>query len=382
VRCLPDYHGGSIVNLMASIVRAFGGDEPLYAALRALPEHDLTTRNVVLLVIDGLGYDYLTQSGARTLNAMLEARITSVFPSTTATAVTTFLTGTAPQQHGLTGWHMYFREIGSVAAVLPYRARHGGTPLAVSVQDLLAHEPVFDRLNCASHVVSPQEIAYSAFNTAHLGTARLWPYASLDAMLESIRNAVGSGPARQYVYAYWPELDRLAHMHGIGSDATDAHLAALDTAFERLLHELAGTDTTVIVTADHGFVNACPDAEIMLAAHPALERTLLVPLCGEPRATYCYVIADHREAFLAYVAAQLAPHAEALESRQLIESGWFGLGDAHPRLSDRVGDYTLLSTGAATVRDRIPGEKHQATIGVHGGTSHEEMHVPLVVARV
>ena len=29
------------------------------------------------------------------------------------------MTGLAPQAHGLTGWHMYFREIGAVLAVLP-----------------------------------------------------------------------------------------------------------------------------------------------------------------------------------------------------------------------------------------------------------------------
>ncbi len=43
----------------------------------------------------------------------------SIFPATTATAVTTFLTGTAPQQHGITGWFMYLRE----PAALPYRPR-------------------------------------------------------------------------------------------------------------------------------------------------------------------------------------------------------------------------------------------------------------------
>ena len=41
--------------------------------------------------------------------------------------------------------------------------------------------------------------------------------------------------------------------------------------------------TTLIVTADHGFVDSPADEAIDLAAHPGLRDTLLLPLCGEPR---------------------------------------------------------------------------------------------------
>ncbi len=129
---MPDYHGGSIVNLMASIVQALGAEERLYPPLRALPPARLTSRNIVLLVIDGLGHDSLiTHCRDGVLARHMKDRITSVFPSTTATAITTFLTGTAAQQHGVTGWFMYFRELGGVLAVLPYQPRHGNpAPMA------------------------------------------------------------------------------------------------------------------------------------------------------------------------------------------------------------------------------------------------------------
>jgi hypothetical protein len=376
--CLPDYDGGSIVNLMSTIVTSFGGERSRYPPLRHLP--GLESRNVVLLVVDGLGYDYLVAHGARTLNAYLAGPITSVFPSTTASAITTFLTGTAPQQHGLTGWHMYFHEIGGVAAVLPFRMRHDGAPLSLSVDALLAPRPVTARIPVRTHVVSPVDIAHSAFNTAHLGPARLWPYASLDQMRAAIREAIATDGGRNYVYAYWPELDRLAHLHGIGSDATDTHLGTLDSAFERLLDAMAGTATTVLVTADHGFVNAMADGMIDVDAHPALQRGLRVPLCGEPRVAYCYVHAETAAEFLACATSRLAPHADIVESRRLIDHGWFGFGPPHPRLHARIGDYTLVMRGAATIHDSLPGEKRPVTIGVHGGTSRAEMHVPLIVA--
>ncbi|MHB9103024.1 MAG: alkaline phosphatase family protein, partial [Sulfuricella sp.] len=155
---LPDYDGGSIVNLMASIESACGGN-PRYPALRAVPPAEIAgARNLILLVIDGLGYDCLAQSQAGALRNRLRAKITSVFPSTTATAITTFLTGLAPQQHGLTGWFTYFREIGSVAAVLTFQPRHGGRSYresGIDVVTLFGHTPFFDRIAVPSYVVSP-----------------------------------------------------------------------------------------------------------------------------------------------------------------------------------------------------------------------------------
>ena len=119
----PDYQDGSIVNLMASLILGLGGVPHGYAPLRELkPERLQRYRNIVLLVIDGLGHQYLTRAGAGgTLHAHLQGRITSVFPTTTTTAITTFYTGLAPRQHGLTGWHTWFRELGCVLKVLPTR---------------------------------------------------------------------------------------------------------------------------------------------------------------------------------------------------------------------------------------------------------------------
>jgi alkaline phosphatase len=87
----PDYEGGSIVNLMRSLGDACGAPTPLpYAPLRD-PKVSLhgTARNVVLLVLDGLGYNHLARAlegGA--LRGNLRASLTSTFPSTTAAAIT------------------------------------------------------------------------------------------------------------------------------------------------------------------------------------------------------------------------------------------------------------------------------------------------------
>jgi predicted AlkP superfamily pyrophosphatase or phosphodiesterase len=75
--------------------------------------------------------------------------MTSVFPPTTATAITTYLTGDAPQQHALTGWHTWMRELGCVMTVLPGRPRYGGVgyrQAGIDAQRLFDHRILFDRM--------------------------------------------------------------------------------------------------------------------------------------------------------------------------------------------------------------------------------------------
>jgi hypothetical protein len=384
----PDYRGGSIVNLTTSLIVALGGEESLYPPLRQLPPASLRhSRNIVLLVIDGLGYDYLARVGAGgTLHrSLLRDSITSVFPPTTATAVTTFLTGTAPQQHALPGWHVYFRELGSVVAVLPFRARLGGPPLGeagIDASALFGHVPLFDRIHVRSHVVAPERIIHSDYNTAHTGVAERHGYNTLRQLFAVTARILHKARERTYVYAYWPELDRLLHEHGVAGPEAAAHLAELDTEFEQFLQHIRGSDTTVLVTADHGFIDTDPAHLVDLDAHPRLAETLMLPLCGDRRLAYCYVDPDRREQFEQYVQTALAQDIELFPSAELIARGYFGLGPPHPRLRERVGDYTLVMQGNAVIKDWLPGERRYTQIGVHGGVSTAEMRVPLGVVTV
>lgn len=377
---LPDYDGGSIVNLMSSIALALGGSS-IHAPLRALPPQALAgARHVLLLVVDGLGHAFLTgRDGA--LRRHLHAAITSVFPSTTASAIPTFLTGLAPQQHGLTGWHMYCREIGAIVAPLPFRARTGRHALrsaGVSPMSLFQLAPVFDRLPLTCHVVSPQAIAHSDFNAALSGRAQRHGYETPEEMFGILTSLLRRDAPRSYIYAYWPRLDSLAHEFGVASAAVADAFAALDAGFAELLKVAGGS--RVIVTADHGFVDTSPADTIDLDDHPGLRETLVLPLCGEPRAAYAYVRPTCATRFKDYVRTHLADRVRLFNRAEILRRGWLGPGAPHPALADRLGDYVLIPRGHAILRDWLMGEDRYTHIGVHGGLSAAEMRVPLVVA--
>ena len=383
---LPDYTGGGIVNLMASITSALGRQTRSYEPVAEVEALGLgRARNVVLLVIDGLGYETLVRHGrSGALHNALARTLTSVFPSTTASAVTTFLTGLAPQQHALTGWFMYFEEIGALATPLPFKPRGNGallTELGTRPKDLFSHTPMFNGLQRRSYSVCPNRISDTPFNRFHAGVAKRRGYGSLSDFFASIVDAVREADSPAFVYAYYPEIDAHGHEYGIDSPETKRHFELFDNGFSQLANALAGTETVIIATADHGFVDTSPGDRIALDDHPQLADTLALPLCGEPRVVYCYVKPGMEREFERYAATQFSKYAVLERSETLLRNGYFGPGTPHPRLHGRIGDYTLLMRNNYILKDWVPGERPHSLVGVHGGLSASEMTVPLCIVQ-
>ncbi len=376
----PDYTGGGFVNLIASIVEACGG-APRHAPLAALAPRALApARNLVLLIVDGLGDSYLCREGAGgALHARRTGALTSVFPSTTASAITTSFTGWAPLEHGLTGWFTLFGEAGCVGAPLPFQRRGEKSPLGVAPRRVYRAGSLFDGLGRRGIVVSHRSIIDSTYNLHHCGGAERRAYDKLEGLIEATVATVKSSPEPKFVYAYWPEFDVLSHRYGNGSAEARAQFGAIDAAFGELMARLAGTDTRVVATADHGFVDSVGADALDFADAPGLAALLRYPLCGESRVAFCHVQEGRVQEFLERARDWLGERARVCASAELLAEGWFGGGDAHPRLAERIGDVALLMHGKATVKDWVPGESRHRHIGHHGGASEDEMLIPLIV---
>ena len=378
----PDFDGGSIVNLMSSLSLGLGGPaSAIYPPLRALaPERVAAARQVVVLLIDGLGYRYLQRHGRR-LGGRITASLTSVFPSATAPAVTSILTGVGPQQHAVTGWFMHLRELGCVTAMLPFRARWETRSLrdaGLRVDHFVASPPLLSGLTAKSAALNPRLISESAFNIAVGGASKRLAYDELGHCFRAIAKLVRESPDYRYIYAYWPGFDSLSHTHGSESPVAIRHLHEIERGVERLVEQLAGSDTLLLLTADHGFIDVEEGSVIQLEDHPALHQCLALPLTGEPRAAFCHLRPGHEGRFERYVAESLADHFVAHRAADLVAAGIFGLGDPEPRLLQRLGDYVLLPKGRSVLKDTLPTEKPFDQIGVHGGDSEQEMVVPLL----
>jgi hypothetical protein len=375
----PDYSGGSLVNLIASIVAARGGAQ-LHPALANLPASELgDARNIVLLIVDGLGDNYLVRRGAGSeLARRRRASLTSVFPSTTASAITTSYTGRTPLEHGLTGWFIYFGEAGCVSAALPFRSRGDYLPLAcrgVTPEQIYISNSVFEQLPVQSVVVTCKDIIDSEYNIRHCRGARRIAYETLDELVAGVEAAVKSADARKFVYAYWPVYDMVSHRYGAESAEAFEQFSKIDAAFGEMVARLAGTESLLIATADHGFIDVTPEESLELPS--SLASQLRFPLCGERRVAYCHV---HDPSFFIQSAKEwLGERADVLPSKALVDQGWFGPGAPHPRFAERIGDVALVMRGRYAVKDWTPGESRHLHIGNHGGTSEDEMLIPLIM---
>ncbi len=369
---------------MASIIHARGGisDQP---ELRMLPAADLApARTLILLVIDGLGADWLNKYSPQGLLARHAlGTITSVFPTTTATAITTILTGLAPQQHAVTGWFTWLRELGTVLKILLGQPRYGGADYRqakINVSALLKLPSVFDRLSTPSTLIAPRNIVNSPFNLALRGSAQVKTCGKLDDMRRKIERTLIEQPRPGYVYVYWPLLDHIGHYQGMHSAPAQAHLHSIERTLERLCEQLQGSDSLLLVTADHGQIDTRPEDAILLPE--TVQECLRLPLCGEPRAAFTYLRSGEENQFADQFAEHLSSDFWCLRSEELIAQGLFGQGAPHPELHHRSGDLTLIGQGQRLLRDRLATEQPFSQIGVHGGLDRGELLVPLCLLRL
>lgn len=380
---LPDYNGGSIVNLMSSIASGFGSNTT-YPNLRILSHEKLKHKNVVLMIIDGMGFEYLKKKENSFLKNNLAGSMTSVFLPTTASAITTFKTGVAPQQHAITGWYMLLKELGVVSVILRFRPRYGGERFnlkEVKIREILDQKPLAGKIKANNFSIEHKDNLRSEYNLVMSKNSKILPYSSLISFFAQIKKAVKSSNRRKYIYAYWPEFDSLSHEFGVGHKKTEEHFDEIEKKIKALIKSIQKTDTLLIVTADHGFINVPKERIIDIDNHPKMKECLTLPRCGEGRVAYFYVHPDKAKQFEKYVKKHLGKYCFLFKSQELIDRHYFGLFEPNPKLRDRVGDYIICMKENYYIKDSlaIKSKKRKENIGHHGGISRDEMIVPLIL---
>ncbi len=371
----PDYKN-SIVNVSSSIIAALGGraQYPPLKKLAFLKQN----KKIVLLVVDGLGYEFLKKYGQDSfLEKNCVDKITSVFPTTTASAETSLETGVAPKQHAITGFTMWLKELGVVSKILLFNVRGGGSlmEMGVSRDDIYTEKVIMEKVSVPSVMVMPR-IAAARFGSSRWAAA----FDDLPGMIDQIKKAVSRSDNR-FVYSYWIDLDKTCHKYGCASNQAKNHLIEIDRAIEDLAGFLKKREAILVVTADHGLCDVLDKNRIILQDYPDIYDCLALPLCGDSRASFCYVRPERDREFRRLVKKKLDFCCTLHKGSDFIKKGVFGLGVANPRLYERVGDYILVAKDGYTIRDFLFREAKPERKGHHGGLSEEEIYVPLIVSR-
>lgn len=385
----PDYQGGSLLNLMASLSRELGGPHTGHAGLHqpwlsGIARH----QHVVLILVDGLGEQQLRTLGPDSmLHRHQQATLSSVFPATTAAAITTLLTGHSPASHGLIGWHLHCLadEAGqeSIVAPLPMSVRHPVTNTLTPEQlahQLLVCPSLLSQLGRKAEILQPHYIADSPYSLHHAGNIKRIAYRDIEDAFAQLAASLQQDQTQGFHYLYLPQLDSLMHRQGSYSRSVQALFTQLDTAFAQLTDIADQTDSAILLTADHGFIDTPRTHQISLDEDfPALYAMLAQPLSGERRAVFCHVRPGLKDDFMRAAQKVLGEACWVVDSRLLLENGAFGPGRPHPQLASRCGDVTLLAREDWSIRDTLPQEKPLYLPGQHGGVSTAEMKVPLIL---
>lgn len=356
---LPDFDGPCITNLMPALLGPPDEAPPWF------PSGVLDASQVVLFVVDGLGWQQLEarRALAPTISAMDGAPITTVAPSTTATALTSLTTGLPPGRHGVVGYRMAVH--GEVLNVLRWSTASGDARQSIPASKLQPTPPFMGE---RPPVVTRAEYRQSGFTGAHLDPARYWGYRTLATMVTEVDRLVRS--SEPFVYAYYDGLDKVAHEYGLG-EHYDAELAWIDHTIERILAGLP-RGGALVVTADHGQVdvggNVVPLAPEVLG--------LVAMQSGEGRFRWLHARPGRAGSLAEVAATHHGDDAWVMTRERMIEDGWFGPVVTEAAAS-RLGDVALVARGPVAFddpRDTGPYE----LVGRHGACTSAEMLVPLL----
>jgi len=403
----PDYPGYCLSNVPSSIMSIFGVNEGRPTLPRDALGNVETSGidNVILLLCDGFGYNEWKRQTARGFVGALSEKgsvrpITTVFPSTTAAALTTISTGLTPQEHGLPEWYVYMDEIGDVIATLPFsRVGDKGRDTLegeLSSKALFNGRTIFQSLadagvSCTS--LSSRSLAFSVYSSASRGGSDIVTYSAASDLTVSLRRLVERARGRSFFYAYWSYVDTIEHVYGPYTDEAEVEASVISHAFqEGLLSKLdreAAKRTLVMVTADHGQLSVDPGETVYMNRWAKLTRTLAkspsgqpIPPWGSARDVYLRVDDSRLEETKRYLERKLVGIATVLTTEEGIREGLFGINRPSRRFLRRIGNLMILPHGNGTVWYRYERGDPLSLRGHHGGLTQDEMTIPLAAARL
>jgi hypothetical protein len=175
---------------------------------------------------------------------------------------------------------------------------------------------------------------------------------------------------------YWPLTDTLAHIYGPESEAFAKEVALFFRSLrEDFLEAVRGV--TVLVTADHGFVEIDPQRDLIDCSKiPELRGALLFQPVGDLRAGYFFVRRGKENLVREYLERKYAGEFIVMTAEEAIARKLWGLEAPADHVRARVGDVVALARGRKLFF--WPEGEEFKLRGMHGGLTESELLVPLL----
>jgi len=395
----PRYDGQSIANIPETVSKLFG-----IRASRPLTDERLSkytgVENVVLLLLDGFGSTQLNfarenfgvPSFDRLFSHADHIPITSVFPSTTSSAMSSLHTGLTPQEHGIVGYTMFISTLGTISQMLRFSPIVGGRSLFDSGLDpatFLGARTIHERLaegGVQSTIYVPNHIIDSGLSRITYRGSQVEPGFSFGDSVIKVRKNLQQRKASSFHFLYYPSPDTVSHARGSNTEEFAAELESLFATIERQLFEKLDREvarkTLLLVSGDHGAVTIKPDSLVDVARHPDLLSLLRMPPTGDSRASILNVKPEMTEKVKNYFDTNLRGQFQLKESSKMLSEGYYGLGDVKEETPGRIGDFIAIPLYDNAIDNSLLDYKGDRVPGRHGGLSKEEIDVPLIARKI
>lgn len=374
---MPNYNN-SILNMVTSILKNY----TVKSIHDSLPELDCILeknyRNVVLVVLDGMGENVLTNASRNGLfNKHKLTTLTSVYPCTTTAALTTYYSGSAPIETGWLAWSQYFKEYGRTVDMLPYLDSYTGEPLPkenFDIYELLKYETVYEKITKASPKTKSYEIKPFHCDSK---TDKCIHIKDLKSMCDSIESLCKNSE-QKYVFAYFDNPDGINHKKGWNSNETKEFISYAESLFEDLEEKLKNTDTLMIVSADHGHNNITKNYSVTNLE--CLNECYIIPPYLEPRFITFWIKQDKQDYFESTFRKKFENEFILYKKEEFLNSNLMGYGKKHKKIDDFIGDYIAIAIADSAINlGTYLSKEKTLKLSNHCGLTKNEMEVPLIV---
>jgi hypothetical protein len=358
----PDYSGANVRAIVPTLLAPQRG-----AGRDWMPGPVRDARQVVILVLDGLGWEQFIEyvEHMPTLATFEGGSITTVAPSTTATALTSITTGLTPGEHGLIGYRLDVG--GEILNVLRWStgagdARRKHEPSRLQPFAPFMGEPV--------PVITKADFERTGFTDAHLRGGRQMGWRASSSLAITVGEQLRAG--EPLVYAYYDGIDKIAHERGFGA-YFDAELRAADDIVAQVRRQLP-QGAALLVTADHGQVHVGTNTRAV--ADDVLKLTRYSS--GEGRFRWLHTRPGAGDELLDAARRAHSDVAWVMSRQELIEGGWFG-PVVSPPVAARLGDVALIAKAPISFIDPADSGPYPLVCR-HGSLTSAEMLVPLLAS--
>lgn len=341
------------------------------------------SEHYVLVLIDGLGRnltEFFPAGGFFDTHYLRE--LNSVFPSTTACALTSLVTGHWPGRHGLTGWDTYLPDLKRTATILPFVDRMTNASLSddgLRIEEIVLQPSLMTELEREVCTILPNKIKDGAYSRWAHGATKIIGYRSLPGGFQSVAANVENRQSDSLTYFYLPDLDTAQHETGTMSAKVKRLIKTFDELLSNLRDRLAKHGARLVVSADHGLLDVPPERQVRLETGNRILDFLEAPPSGEPLMPIFHVKPGKERAFDEHFSSSFGSLMELISISDVEALGLFGADGIAAVTRSRLGTFIGIAHEPMVLMYDPPGRRPKEMVAFHGGLQPSSMQVPLFI---